>query len=1111
MYKLFTCVMLGVLFAAPSYALEATAPFTATDGTVSVSCSSTEYLGVKAGGTAVECLKGVTWDASALDVAYDTINQSVALADAITAVNAAGGGVLLITGEVIIESSVALKSNVTLEGLGQGTIKAQNDFTGGMLVLSNAADNYLGARNLTFDLDGRDVERGIYFQGTGNGYVVTGNRFTAAKGSTAATDTTYIYVVAGPAWDAGYCAAGTISDGLACNLSSPVGSRGKMCTVSSSALLCGTHDPASELGIRCTNTTGSNPVSRVSTAGKICTTNTDSSIYFTGTSCGTDNVCTGRAFGGAVTTGANPWTQAPSATNAADFEIIGNRVLGAGFDTANEVGIIATGNGIVLNNVVADVDGVGISAGGLFGGGPVVTKNVVRSTTNMDYGIQAGGLISGNKVTFSNGTTPTNGTAIRDMAAPYSAAIFISENAVGIASSVAGTNPTNCGTTGYPSCDNFRARGISAESSAPVISNNDVRFSEWGNFDPVAYSVRVPGTKLTGNRSDCAVKGGLKGTHISADSGSVVIIGHSGTRCGKGVVSLSAPANVRVTGSQFMFLSVLGIHARTGWHLTGNVINWVSDDGVGIKISSNHSMINGNSVHCNNGIDSFGNCQPVLFDYNGESLGMISFTGNQLLSSGSGQTNPAIDISQTPPANMDFRGLTITGNTALLKTGGTFIKYPAAPVSLAPITKQEIAYNSVVPSVVGADTTYINRWNDSMGTRGDKVLYETELFGDGSDGALTLDATTGAQCAAYDTVATGSSSSPLQSCTPFSATTDLAFGNVCSCFLRENSSQGMDKTAWQGLTFPTELANGVSAKYNLTSFTLAAFHRLSLERSTERYSLTAPSGKQIGGNMWFKVLGDVRVLGALDGSEAGGYGGVGDTSETVATDGLVGCSTAFAKGGKPGIAATPNGSDTAMGGTGTFADTPSNASAVCKNTGGSLNKFCLVDYVVNPSFETSFAGAGGQKNGGSTGATGSGCQSLLPTAQSPVVWYGAASGGGGYLDGSNTIGYDSDGGGSGGAGLIMQVKGDFEVSSFGQILLYGGDGGKCAGGGGGGSFYLGLKGAYTAPGGDPDTGFGNNGSINLSGGAGGAAPNILPNCKGGKGGTGAFIKVDYNY
>lgn len=1098
MYKLFTYVMLGVLFAAPSYALEATAPLTATDGTVSVSCSSTEYLGVKAGGTAVECLKGVTWDASNLDVAYDTDSQSAALAAAIATVNAAGGGVLRITGEVRIQSSVAMKSNVTLEGLDQGTIKAQTNFTGGMLVLSNTADNYIGVRNLTFDLDGKTVEKGIYFQGTGNGYVVTGNRFTAAKSGTATTNTTYIHVTAGEAWNAGYCAAGTISDGLACNNSSSV--PGKMCTVSSSVAICG-GNPSGQSDFRCTTTQASNQIR--ATGGKLCSTASADTAFFTGTACGKDNTCTGLAFGGTFS-GFLAYLTNPELTSAPGFEIDGNKISGANFDTANEVGILATGKGVVSNNVVSGIDGVGISAPGMFAtGGPVVTGNIVSSTINMDYGIQAGGVTNNNRVVFDNTTNSTNGTGIRDIAAAFSGTPIISNNYVSLASSVAGGNPSGCGATGDALCAAFKAKGISAEMSAPSIFGNTVAISNTGgNFDPVAYSIRSAATKLDGNRSSCSTS--LSGTNISADKAGK-IVGHSGSSCANGVISVyTPPPNVRITGSEFMYLGVLGIYARTGWHLTGNVINWLVDGATGIKISSTHSMINGNSTHCDNGTGSQGNCRSVVFDYNSGDLAVISFTGNQILASGPGQTYPAIDISMAPGSGT-FKGLTITGNSATLKAGGTFIKYPATG-SLASLTDQEIGYNSVI----GTGTTYINRWLPSMGSRADKVLYETELFGDGSDGALTLDATTGAQCAAYDTVDTGSSSSPLEICTPGSTATDLALTNVCACVLRENSLQGMDKTAWQGLTFPAALADGVSAKYNLTSFTLAKYHRLSLKRSTDRQVLAAPSGKLIGGNMWFKVLGDVSIQGSLDGSLAGGYGGVGSASSTSATDGLGGCATALAKGGKGGTSLAAA-SDTAMGGTGTFAGTPANTSAVCKNTGGTLNKFCLVDYVVTPSFETSFAGAGGQKNGGATVGSGSGCQSLVPTAQSPIVWYGAASGGGGYLDGTNNISYSSDGGGSGGAGLIMQVKGDFAVTGFGKILLYGGDGDKCAGGGGGGSFYLGLKGTYSGAGGNNDPTYGTDGSINLSGGAGGPAPNVSATCLGGKGGTGAFIKVDYNY
>jgi len=486
----------------------------------------------------------------------------------------------------------------------------------------------------------------------------------------------------------------------------------------------------------------------------------------------------------------------------------------------------------------------------------------------------------------------------------------------------------------------------------------------------------------------------------------------------------------------------------------------------------------------------------------------LTITGNMFYEVGNlSSTDAPINFaaSSVPPAS---KNLVIGNNWFTPASSEASIKFPAT-ISYGTVGATSTPF--VAKDVVIGSNTYngkesLANWKPMFGYALDR---ETELYGDGSDGALTLDATTGAECAAYATVATGTSSSPLKSCTPEDANAVLALENVCSCVLRENSFQGMDKTTWQGLIFPTELADGVSAKYNLTSFTLAVFHRLSLKRSTERKELSAPSGKFIGGNMWFKVLGDVLINGSLDGSEAGGYGGVGAISATTAINGLDGCSTALAKGGKGGNSTSTSGSATAMGGTGTFAGTPTNTSTVCKNTGGTLNKFCLVDYVVNPSFETSFAGAGGQKNGGATG--GSGCQSLVPTSQSPVVWYGAASGGGGYADGSNNVGYcdTTCRGGSGGAGLIMQVKGDFAVTGFGKILLYGGAGAKCSGGGGGGSFYLGLRGKYTAPNGEPGNAL--NGQINLSGGDGGPAPNVLATCLGGKGGTGAFIKVHYNY
>ena len=150
MYKLFTYVMLGVLLAAPSYALEATAPITAIDGTI----SDSRYL---------KCASAVA-DASNINNAISALSIN--------------GGTLHLEGPCLINASVILKTDVLLS-CSEGTVlKANQALAGGMLIADNASGTNkviknAGVENCQFDMDdknnGTSGFSAIYMAGTNIG------------------------------------------------------------------------------------------------------------------------------------------------------------------------------------------------------------------------------------------------------------------------------------------------------------------------------------------------------------------------------------------------------------------------------------------------------------------------------------------------------------------------------------------------------------------------------------------------------------------------------------------------------------------------------------------------------------------------------------------------------------------------------------------------------------------------------------------------------------------------------------------------------------------------------------------------------------------------------
>ena len=97
----------------------------ACGGSTIPTCAAGEYLGTRAGSTTLECLTGSSWDAEDFGVTYGgSGDQHAEIQAGIDAVNAAGGGVLYISGDVEIDEDLLMKSNVTLDGRNVGKLKA---------------------------------------------------------------------------------------------------------------------------------------------------------------------------------------------------------------------------------------------------------------------------------------------------------------------------------------------------------------------------------------------------------------------------------------------------------------------------------------------------------------------------------------------------------------------------------------------------------------------------------------------------------------------------------------------------------------------------------------------------------------------------------------------------------------------------------------------------------------------------------------------------------------------------------------------------------------------------------------------------------------------------
>ena len=952
MYKLFIYVMLGVLFAAPSYALEATAPFTATDGTVSVSCSSTEYLGVKAGGTAVECLKGVTWDAGEFaGVTYGgTDDDSNGLSAAITAVNAAGGGVIYISGLLDIASQVVLKKNVTLDGRNlKGTLKAKagGTFTDGMLSAggtTSAGNNAIV--NLNFDLNSIDVERAVHLYGKTDGnFSVIGNKFENGS-TTSGVATEYIRLDGGSGNDA------------------PTG----FFAVENNTIEGKATNDLNEIGIKITS--------------------------------------------GAA---ANYWT------------------------------------GFVSGNLIADVDGTHIHAEH-----GVVSGNILQATTvPVTAGIVFNYVARDNVLNF-------NGIAVDVV------------QGVGIKHNAARSLATN--NTVTISGQSAHAFEVSASATDTVTTSNNAVLVGLGQ-NKVAYYVEGIRATFTGNSSDCESAVVNSGVHYDARNQQVRITSGNLYRCSKGVISTNTTVNTRISSINATNIGSLGIDAHTGWHLYNNVINWMSDNSgttggtIGIRVSSTHSIISGNSIHSANAAGY----TPIKVVVGSvvPSPQAININDNQLLGrtvSSTNQTGGLIDIST---ASGDIDTITITGNTFVGNniSSSSAISYNAS--RLNNITNQQIYGNAVrdIPNLV-------NSWQTAMGSRSDlnvsniavntftagsNTIELTKLkavyYGDGTDGDLVLDATDETTCedlddrSGYDAV--------LHAECVWSDPT-------CTCTLKPNSR-------WGDAHF-TSYSFAVGSVYNLNKLQIDANNVLTF------FNKTHTQARASGSQAILKVKTTATIAGKIVGNGLGQAGlSYTGNSLTAGTGNAGGCGAFYAYAG---TAANANG----IGAAGVGYNAQGTAAANCTGATGNAAGYCTSWFFVNTIFDLEpdavlYGAAGGKGGGGPSVA----CLDLSGTL--PIYSLGAAGGGGGKCTTDMTMNTTP---GRGGAGLYLSVGGNYSFT--GDINLRGADGTQGGGGGGGGTMMLRVGGTTTA-----------SGTYDFSGGDGGAACASGNNTAGAYGGKGALV------
>ena len=349
----------------------------------------------------------------------------------------------------------------------------------------------------------------------------------------------------------------------------------------------------------------------------------------------------------------------------------GNRFIGSGTDASDNTGVKLTGGGDVSNNQFTDFDGAMIN---LPGGSWRVSNN---------YGFNNSGFSIDNGI-VAIGTISNNTLALGDI------------NDAGI--KAGGAQTTVVGNSINGSDGNLYADGgFQTAFSGNLFSIGDA----------TGFYLTGTGSSVAGGGGSCTAN--TAGTVVDSNAGQVMITGVSSDLCLNGVISTSNTANTRVVGSNFYRIGAgIGIEVLTGWHVSGNTINWMAAGATGLQVKSTHSIIANNSIHAQN-LDY----DPMTFDTSPTQTfgGALTITGNQILALG--VSGPAMDFSLISSSET-IDNVTITANTFALPTSGATDAISFDGTKLADYTNFEIGYNSLT------DGDLIDNWQASMGQRSDQ-------------------------------------------------------------------------------------------------------------------------------------------------------------------------------------------------------------------------------------------------------------------------------------------------------------------------------------------------------------------------------------------------------
>jgi len=419
-------------------------------------------------------------------------------------------------------------------------------------------------------------------------------------------------------------------------------------------------------------------------------------------------------------------------------------------------------------------------------------------------------------------------------------------------------------------------------------------------------------------------------------------------------------------------------------------------------------------------------------------------------------------------------GVPLNTNALWLQSASSMYAYRAdtATTSITGDLSIEAQIHPLSLPATGESMTIASKWDQNGNKRSYRfdVTTESNFFGSGADGALTISADT--TDAPIDSACTGTSGAYTLTAT----NVNFAAGQV----ILIHQTQGTGAGAWQKNKIQGYTAGTISLETALNTTYSTGAQVLVMEQNTD---ITIDAAKTLTAKAWNGTVGGIVALlasgtltrnGAISANGSNGASANGNGSTAITTGG----------GFRGGIGNASNAGFNCGCGEGINGSTGlSGASTRNNNSNGGGGAY-------SPSFVDTASGGGGGGNGGTGG-----------TPSYPGAYYGTAGsmsgnddlttmtfGGGGGGGGSDHTYKDRNSGGSGGGMIFLFCK---DIAGSGAITANGGVAGNhgpfatlssSAGGGAGGSILIKTQTASLGTGLITATG----GTAGKGGGAGGA-------------------------